>query len=169
MRTSFCLFLFLLASDACIERINIDAPRASEQLVMEGQVTDEPGPYTVKLSRATNVNEILVRTRPVSAIKVAIFDNLGNSEILKEVETGTFQTDVNGIQGVIGRSYTLHVETYDGKIYESTPETIIPAGSIENVYYKFETIQPEDGTTQYGFRIFINAKGSPQSNNCFGS
>ncbi|MBI1768547.1 MAG: DUF4249 domain-containing protein [Bacteroidetes bacterium] len=166
MRISFILFLFILVSDACVERINIDAPKAlSDQLVIEGLITDEPGPYTVKLSRATNVNETLVRTRPVSAVKVVISDNLGNSETLKEIEIGTFQTDTNGIQGVIGRSYTLHVETNDGKVYESTPETIVPAGTIENIRFKFETSQPENNTTQYGFRFFIDAKGDAQTNN----
>lgn len=166
MRISITLFLILLLSDACVERINIDVPKSIVgQLVIEGQITDEPGPYVVKISRATSVNEILVKTKPVSAVRVAISDDMGNVETLTETELGTFQTSENGIRGTIGRSYILHVETNDGKIFESVPEKMVAVGEIQNLYYQFESNQPADGPTEYGFRFFIDAKAAKETGN----
>jgi hypothetical protein len=44
------VMLFLVVS-ACVEPIYFEVPPAELQLVVEGMITDSPGPYTVTLSK----------------------------------------------------------------------------------------------------------------------
>src|SRR5882757_2928163 len=127
----FFMLLLLVFADACVERLYIDAPGAIDQLVVEGFISDEPGPYTVKLSRATGIGGNLTQLKTVSANRVTIFDDLGNAEVLQPVVDGTYQTSPTGMHGVIGRSYYVRIETRDSKVFESTPEKISPPGKVD--------------------------------------
>ena len=160
------LFFVIIIGDSCVDRIDFNSPDAASQLVVEGLITDEPGPYFVKLTRTRKTLDFSA-TKTVSAIKVVIFDNVGNSEVLTETYPGFFSTKANGIRGIIGREYYVRIETRDGKIYESTPEKIMPAGSIDNLYSTFEEFQPLTGGPRYQFKIFMDTQGDPQGENLF--
>jgi Domain of unknown function (DUF4249) len=167
MKRASLLFLCCLFISSCIDRINIEVPDSySSQLVVDGLITDEPGPYTVTLTRATRIEKFLQYHREfVTEAKVIIFDNVGNAEVLTEQEAGTYQTKTGGIQGIIGRSYFIKIETAEGNIYESVPDMMNPVGELDSLYYEMETIQPIDQPTQYGLRIFIDTQGLPNSEN----
>ena len=166
MKKSLILFSVLLISDACVDRIDFNAPDAASQLVVDGAITDSPGPYTVKLSRTRKILDF-TSPKTVSASLVAIYDNVGNSEILKETNPGVFQTKSNGIRGTIGREYYVRIETRDGKIYESVPEKLTPTGSIEKIYSTFEKYSTVNGASLYQFRIFIDAGGDVGGENLY--
>lgn len=166
MKRILVLLAILILIDSCVDRIDYNSADAATQLVVDGSITDAPGPYTVKLSRTRKVLDFTA-TKTVSASKVVISDNMGNSEILTEIYEGTFQTSPSGIQGVVGREYTLRVETRDGNVYESSPEKINPSGSVDDVYTTFEQYQPLSGSPKYQFRIFANTTGEPTGNNYY--
>jgi hypothetical protein len=165
MKKSILLFFAFLSFDSCIDRFEMNSPNATSQLVVDGFITDAPGPYTVKLSRTRN----LIDFSPpplVSAKAVTLFDNVGNAEKLFELTTGIFQTTAAGMRGVIGREYFVRIEMGDGKIYESSPEKISPAGKVDSVYYEYEKYQVE-GVAKYRFRIFMDSHGEPEGDNLF--
>jgi Domain of unknown function (DUF4249) len=166
MKKALLLFTMALIWGSCIDRIDFSSPDITSQLVVDGMITDEPGPYTIKLSRTQEPYDI-TSIKKVSAKTVSIFDNIGNTEVLKEIRLGEYQTNPNGIRGVVGREYSVRIETFDNKIYESIPEKINPAGSIENFYYTFEQFQPESGPTKYQFKFFIDANGNNEGDNLF--
>jgi hypothetical protein len=166
MKKSLILFFTFLLCDSCIDRLDILAPNASSQLVVDGYITDAPGPYTIKLSRTRKVADFSPFAT-VSAKKVTIFDNAGNSEALTEIRAGVYQTSPTGIRGVIGREYFIRIETRDDKIYESIPEKINPPGSVDSVYYEFEQYKTEQGNDKYQFRIFMDSKGERDGENLF--
>ncbi len=158
MRSALLLVMLLLLSDACVDRLFFDLKESSQgTIVVDGQITDEPGPYSVRLFRMLGADAVLNNMQPVFAKSIAILDDTGMEEILRSTGGGVYQTDSNGIRGVIGRSYHIRIELPDGDIFESTPEEMSPAGEIDSVYYEFESFLPLSGPTQYGFRIFINA------------
>lgn len=164
-RLSPLLFVLLLTG-SCIDRLDISVPNSNaSQLVVDGVITDEPGPYTVKLSLSETIDGFLKYTKSITAKRVTMFDDAGNEEVMREMETGTFQTKAGGIQGVVGRSYYIRIETRDGKIYESLPDKMEPVGNIDSLYYEFETIEPLDSETRYGFRFFINSQGQAEGDN----
>lgn len=149
---SLTLFICTLLFAACVDPIRLTSDnRDINQLVVEGTITDGPGPYTVTLSLSQDIfdNDLRKGSRyPVS--HVYITDNLGNEEALTEVEGGVFKTKQGGIKGVVGRSYVLRIEAFDGTVFESTPEKLNPSGSLDSLYYRYET---NEKGNQYSFYI----------------
>lgn len=159
------LFIVTIAIDSCVERINLSISDSDLPLVVDGGITDEQGPYQVKLSRAAKVGGDLTTLKPLFAKQVTIFDDQGNSEILQLVGEGVYQT--LAFQGVTGRQYFIRIETRDGKVYESVPEAIRPSGSVDSVYYEFLSTQPDNAPTKYGFKVYSDFNGYPQGENLF--
>lgn len=113
----FRIFLpvILLALTSCEKVLDIDLKDAESRVIIEANLSDQPGPHTVRISRSVSFNA--PNTFPqVSGAQVTISDNAGNSETLIETEAGTYQT-INFI-GVPGRTYVLRV-LVDGKEYSA--------------------------------------------------
>ena len=98
----FMTGVLILAS--CEKVIDVDLNDSSPQIVIEGNITDQPGPYTVKLSKSVNFDE-LNDFPPISGAMVQIRDDAGNSEILPETSPGIYTAA--SLQGTPGRTYTL--------------------------------------------------------------
>ncbi len=81
-------------------------------MVIEGSISDEPGPYTVKLSRTVNFSDANTYP-PVTGALVIISDNTGVTDTLSETVSGLYQT--HHISGTPGNTYTLKVITEDKK------------------------------------------------------
>lgn len=167
MKESIIILILSILSISCIDRISIETPNPDSQLVVEGLITDEPGPYQVVLSKASRLDENLNFRKYITAKSVTISDNLGNSELLKEVSTGVYQTREDGIRGVVGREYSIRIETVDGKIYESLPDKMNPVGEVDSIYYEYETYQSFDGTNRYGLRLYADGRGLTSGNNFY--
>lgn len=126
----------------------LDIP--ADILVVEAHMTDKPETYYVKLSSTTPFNSLKEST-PVSGAKIWVTDNKDNS-IQMYSETGrgyySYNPGTNNI-AVSGDSYTLHIETSDGNIYESSPEEISSSVVVDSVYgirkNRTELIQSPDG------------------------
>ena len=161
------LGLIAVMLGSCIDRINIKMPETDLPIVVDGLITDEPGPYTVQITQASTLDGFLKYRKFLSAKSVTIFDNAGNSEQLKEAEIGVYKTKENGIRGVIGREYAIRIETKDGLVYESVPDKINPVGEIDELNYTLDAFQPIDSPTEYGFRVYVNAHGVPETDNLF--
>jgi len=166
MKRSLYIFCLLLLHDSCVDVFEYDLLDTAPTLVVDGRITTEPGPYTIKITRTQKLNELSTPLN-VSAQSVSIIDNLGFSETLTEVSNGTYQTNPAGIRGEVGKSYKVKIELRDGTIFESTPETISSAGVVDSIYYSFETINTEQGTQKYQFRIFMDSRGEAQTNNYY--
>lgn len=167
MKKSGILFLLIALFDSCIDRIQITVPDSySSQLVVDGLITDRPGPYTVRLTKSTRIEKFLEFSQEsLPGATVTIFDNMGNLEVLVEKEAGVYQTKVNGIQGIVGRTYSIKIETKDGKVYESIPDIMNPVGEVDSIYYEFKSYLPLNDQTRYGFMFYIDAHGIPNIDN----
>ena len=161
MKDLFPLFLLLLFTDACVDRLEFEAGDQGEAiLVVDGLITDQPGPYTVKLLRSSSVDDILNFALPFNARSVTISDDAGNSEALKNQGEGQWATSADGIRGEVGRAYSLHIEGSDGTLYESTPDRMRPVAEIDSLYFQWESFLPISGPTVNGFRVFMDTKGA---------
>ena len=112
----FFLLLLSVIGFACQKVIDVDLNSAAPQIVIEGNISDSPGPYYVTLSKTINFDQPNTFP-PVTGAHVVISDIVGNSELLTEASPGTYRTSV--IQGTPGRTYTLDV-TSEGKEYIAT-------------------------------------------------
>jgi len=155
---------FLGFFTSCEKVIELDLNTSSSQMVIEGNIYDEPGPYTVKISRSVNIDEPSVYPA-VKGATVTISDNAGNTQVLAEKDSGVYQTST--LQGVPGRTYTLSVEV-DGQIY--TAISTMPDGvNIDTLYtvdsgysglYQVcvDLTDPANTTNYYRLVDFVNGK-----------
>ena len=84
----------------------MDLNEAAPRIVIEGLITDRPGPYTVKISKSGSYFNQPVLP-PVSGAQVIITDNISSTDTLKETKPGIYLTSKT--RGIPGRTYTLKV------------------------------------------------------------
>ena len=109
MRTKILLtgmtFIILLSA-GCQKVINLNLKDSAGKYVIEGNVTDQSGPYQVSISQVGKVTDDYV-FQGVSQADVSIRDNAGNQETLQEMQPGIYQT--TALAGMAGRTYYLNI------------------------------------------------------------
>ena len=71
----------------CIEPYDVKIDKQEKMLVVNGLITNEPGPYTIKLTTSYNYGDYFGAVDPyVDGATVSIQDETGNSEILIIIE-----------------------------------------------------------------------------------
>src|ERR1700712_5637546 len=89
----------LIILSSCQKVIDLPLHNASEKYVIEGNITNQPGPYNVRIGTTGKVNEDY-RFKGVSQATVLIRDGVGNAETLMEVQPGIYQTlHLTGVEG----------------------------------------------------------------------
>lgn len=98
------LAFFLIVS--CEKEIDLDLEDQSGKIVIEGNITDQAGPYFVRITKSVafiNGNEYPA----IKDAQVTLSDNLGQSEVLQYAGNGYYKSSI--IQGQPGRTYTLKI------------------------------------------------------------
>jgi len=120
----------LLVSCTEIYKPTIDP--GANALVVEGLITNENGPFTIRLTKASLYNSVKTPT-PVEGAKLTLSDNHNQHFTLTNNLNGRYTTP-DGFNSKIGDSYTLHIKTSDGNIYESKPQELLPPLSYDSIY-----------------------------------
>ncbi len=165
----FCKCIFLIGMfliiEACEVPISIEYFKPEPEIVVEGLITDQPGPYEIKMSytgaytlRSDGNNP------PVTGAMIMIYDDVGNAELLQEISPGIYQTDPLGIKGVVGRSYTINIRLSDGLEIESYPEVLLEVPEIDSIYYFFNPLSP---TNRQGHQTGIITRDPLGENNYY--
>mgnify|MGYP000008085226 CR=1 FL=1 len=105
-------------------------------LVVEGLITDQPGPYRVTLSRTTPINSEEAIAEEGALVRIS--DDHGNEAVLQETSPGVYETQKTDIQGVSGRAYTLHIHTYNGQTFESEQVVLQTVPEIDSIYTTYQ-------------------------------
>jgi len=146
-----CIWLIFL--DGCREPFDVEVPAGSSLLVVSGMITDQPGPYVIKISRSTGLKSFEFPAE--SAAVVTLESQSGDSEILKEEEAGYYMTEDGGIQGQIGEQYRLTIVTKDEIAYESDWKLLKESPAIDSVYFEYKEQDIQDGVLQ-GLQTFVD-------------
>ncbi|MCW3784872.1 DUF4249 domain-containing protein [Marinilabiliaceae bacterium AAT] len=136
----------------CVYKYEPDISKYENILVVEAELSNLPGPYEVKLSRSFGYGQ--KNGSPVCDATVKFMDKTGLEIPLFETNEGIYQTIDNSFQGIVGKSYKLHIEI-DDEIYESDFETIKEPIPIDNIYWEFKKID-----NNRGIDILIDAHDS---------
>ena len=157
-RRSTILLPILVSS--CITRLDIEPSDFEEHLVVEGFITNEPGPHEFRVTRIAQFAGVLeggvIEREDADA---RIIDQNGQSIPLevrnlqrKEVYNAnpegctpavTFariQTNYltpGNFQGEIGNTYTLEIITKDGNTYRSAPQTMQATPPLDSLQVRF--------------------------------
>ena len=159
---------FLLLFSSCITEFIPQTNNDKNLLVVEGLMTDKPEVYTIKLSRSMPMGTSIL-AKPLTGCVVKITDDLGGSFDLTEKTDGNYTSDPAVFTGIIGRFYTLHINTNSENqnlSYESIPMELKPVPPIDSIYYEKVTFQEGSGgePSQQGCQIYLNTHDP--SNEC---
>ena len=190
MKESRLWLIVLCVAVSCITPLDQDPSGFEPYLVVEGFITDDFGPHEFNITEVTAftgvttggaiipieaVVEIVdqdgVRTpieRP-NAIRKDLFNALpeGCVPATNFVEVlGPYQTPAS-FRGEIGNTYTLEVRTR-GKIYRSTPQTIVPTPPIDSVIVQFKELPSTDDIVKpSGLEVLAVFQDPPDERNYY--
>lgn len=143
IRPLIALLLLLPAAFSCREITEIDLPQEEARLVVEGELTDTPGPHNVRLT-LTQPYFADEPAAPVTDAQVWISDDGGEPKMLTYAGDGYYLTE--GITGEIGHAYTLKIN-WQGMEYQASgrllPEPEID--SLQSVFYEERPPAFEEG------------------------
>ncbi len=133
--------IMILLFDRCVEPFipELEDNDAVELLVVEGLITNETGPFGIRLTSTVPVyayRNIFTNSLPVTGAAVQIIDDKGNIYPLYENDAGWYETAEKDLKGIPGNIYTLMINTIDGREYESSPVLMQEAPEIDRVHYQ---------------------------------
>ncbi|MFT3822926.1 MAG: DUF4249 family protein [Chitinophagaceae bacterium] len=114
------LYMALVLFTSCEKKVDLSYKDNQSRIVIEGNITNQPGPYYVKITGSVALPATGAYPTVDDAV-VSISDNAGNSETLVAQGSGIYRT--TALSGVQGRVYTLTVKT-GGQTY--TAQSTMP-------------------------------------------
>ncbi len=158
MRQLITYSLILIALAACIDQVSLPVRTEEPRLVVEGQITNEAPPYTVRLTYTGQyggpsgqpVNEQYVKDA-----QVTMADDQGRSTRFASMGSGLYQTSDSSFRGQIGRAYSLSVVLTDGKRYATKPERMPAVPAIDSISAKL--IKTGNLSIPYAFAYGVNS------------
>jgi len=164
------LVLVMLLTTSCQKVIDVSLKDSEPAYIIEGEVTDAPGPYFVSVTRSKNFDEN--NNFPAVEGAVVVIKNTTSNTVdtLTEVSAGRYKT--NTTQGVGGNTYELHVIA-DGKTFVSKTTMPTQAVAIDSMYLRVsdfggdirfivpEYTDPVGFGNRYLLRQYVNGKLLP--------
>jgi Domain of unknown function (DUF4249) len=160
MKTKFLIYFISICVlvGSCVTPIaNFDQVASKSFLVIEAAVNDQAGPHKVKLYLSADKLYGSYFT-PVTKAKIYVTDEKGvREDFVEGTIKGTYLSSSNFI-GRVGGTYTLNIETTDGKKYQSVPETMKSVPEIENLITRFavQDNYAKGDTRRGGFNIYLD-------------
>ncbi len=157
-RKLFWVVVVLLGFVGCIDPVDFKYKGQTEHLVVEGKFTNQPNLNYVRLSMS----------RPFESVAYVFVDDAtvyitsdGEERINFLNDKSGYYYPENNAGGSEGHTYTLHVTTGEGNVYESEPTEILSAVSIDSVRYAQEEAQSQIEGQRFaeimpGYRFFID-------------
>lgn len=145
--------LVLVLLQYCREPFDVEVPAGTSLLVVNAMITDDPGPYMVKLSRSSVLGsfDFPVETGAVVTIESAS----GEIETLDEALEGYYFTSENGIRGAVGEQYRLSIQTRNEKIVQSDWKLLKQSPPIDSVHSTFRQ-QATTNSFVMGIQTFVD-------------
>lgn len=118
----------------CTKAFNPPVNASQKILVVDGLITKTAEKYSVNLSYANPYNSTIAQ--PVSKALVTISDDQGNTFNMVEDpnNAGSYFTIPTEFMGIIGRTYSLHITTSDGTMYQSGKQLMQQSFPIDSIY-----------------------------------
>jgi|GEM_PF-1308860 len=159
------LFLLFLSVISCVEPITpqLNEDDSESVLVVDAQITNEEGPFKVKLTTSVPVN-VMYYPHPVLNANVSIRDDHGNIYELTGDKQGKYETAEKNLKAVPGYTYTLEITTREGNRYESDPVTMMESPEIDSLYtQEVKHIRFEEGAAneEIWLEILLDAYDPP--------
>jgi len=157
LKIKYTILLLVLFYFGCKENIPLDPTNNKGLVVIEGLITNDIGPYTIKVSTSSNLDD--PKVYPLKECLITIIDNHGLEEVLIETEPGIYISRIDGIKGVIGNKYKLSVVTKDNVRYETDFHELLEPLEMKSIYAdttSFEVLN--DPVKLEGYQFFVDTE-----------
>lgn len=163
----FLLLLFIFS--ACVEWYDPQIEPRESLLVVEGLLTNREGSHLIKISRSRSYNDE-PGFQPESFARVFVTNEIGQRIFFEEWEPGHYYSSEQ-VSARVSSRYVLTIETRDGDIYESSPQTLMPQILVDSLEVSYETRETlgRDGdgeiivTQDQGVAVYANIHGHGNS------
>ncbi|WP_266205880.1 DUF4249 domain-containing protein [Pontibacter kalidii] len=146
--------MLALGFSSCEEVIDYELRSANTKLVVEGLITNQPGPYNVRLSNTKGYLEA-GSTPGVNGALVIVSDNHGLIDTLRQVSEGVYQT--TKLQGTSGSTYYFKA-IVNGNEY--TAQSFMPTVSpLDSLTFEYQTAMDEEDEGYHPFIHFRDPLG----------
>lgn len=140
----------------CIERFEPEVNTYESLMVVEGLITDQAEPYTIRISRSTALNSPY--TWAETGAQVSVTDSEGGTWDFTEAGVGVYQSDPLEFIGRVGETYKLRITTSDLSHYESDDVVLKSSPPIDSIYYQQDIRYDNTGAaTQDGIQILVDS------------
>lgn len=162
--TIFCLF-------SCVDEVQLPARSVASRLVVEGLITNEKPPYSVKLTYTGPYNSLIYDQNevPVNGAIVTITEIGGMSVTLEQdpLAPAYYWTRDSTFQGKTGKSYQLTVQLADGEIYVSEPELLKNVPVIDRLYAEFRGRADTDFFNPDHYEVLLDTRDPSETGNYY--
>lgn len=138
--------LLVILCNSCTEAYPLLTNSYEEALVVEATITNELKTQEIKLTKTAKFED--ESYLPESGAEVFITDDSGNQYNFKE-DAEKYISTVE-FQAIPERKYQLHINTKDGRSFESSPETLTTINPMQEVTAKVEA---KDNVSGVSIRI----------------
>lgn len=157
--------LIAILGSACTEAIDLDLNEGeNNRLVVAGEITNEPGPYSVRLTRSTSYYYNQPAPAELGAT-VTISDGEQTFVLIDDDNDGTYWTD-SAARGVPGRTYTLNIKLTNGEEYEAVDHMPIP-NRFDTIYYKYTNEEYNLTLPQYHYFFYATFTEQKGVDDCY--
>ena len=145
--------ILIMGCGSCIEPFEPELRESQEVMVINGVITDQPGPHTVEISLSTSYRDPIYK--PVPGCAVRVVDERGESQDYLEKEPGIYEAYLPASFLAVGKSYSIAVVAPDGNEYRSDFDTLLAFPPVDSVYFEVKSQETYDpGETLYGLQFY---------------
>jgi hypothetical protein len=163
---AFLIAAMLAVLNSCIEPYDSGIEEQVNLISVDGSLVKGDSLQTVIISRTTTL--INPRWWPVRNCSVVIVDELGNEFIMDEKEDGIYQCHIEEEQLVDHRKYRLLIDNPFGDSYVSDFEELLPAVSVDSVYYELDSsVDPFTGLESKGAQFYLDLLANDSTSRFF--
>ena len=168
MRQFISYVLLLIALAACIDRVELPIRTEEPRLVVEGQITNEAPPYTVRLTYTGKYSGPASQNpadQYVKEAQVSVADDQGRSTRFVSMGQGLYQTIDSTFRGQVGWAYSLSVVLANGKRYATKAERMPAVPAIDSISAK--VVKSSNFAKPYQVAYSINTRDPATEKNYY--
>lgn len=171
------LFASIIFLSSCLEQINLDIPKGTEETIVIQGVLIKGNPSVLDLTVSRLFDFTVEGLSRINVSLVELSDEAGNSIEIDARGTGIYYREFfdndPDINIEIGKSYKIKVRTFDGRVYESTLEPMLDVPKINDFQAKKvtkELITPDeeiviDSFIEFSIDTDLRAAGQTENTN----
>ncbi len=167
-RYIYCYAVIISTLTGCIDQVELPIRTEEPRLVVEGQITNEAPPYTVRLTytgKYSGPNSQNPADQFVQEARVILADDQGRSTSFVSRGQGLYQTTNATFRGQVGRAYSLSIALSDGKRYVTKPERMPAVPIIDRI--SAQLVKTNNFAKPYVFSYAVNTRDPATEQNYY--